>query len=225
MRFHVRFAAAAVLSFAIPASADVCTGAPPFTDVSANANYCTNTEWLKNRSITLGCVGTNYCPNDAVTRGAMALFMNRLGVALSATHLFADEDAGGFTFNSPLGDNVCRTPNVPAANYPRRAFVTATYSARSTLAMQHASRVTYSTNGGVGVFNAASGFTTKASHPGADWANTTSHASIPIPAGTQVMFALQFYRESGAGDISESRCLLVAMVANDNGTSSPFDAK
>lgn len=59
-----------------------CSGAPPFADVSASAIYCTNTEWLKNRNVTLGCTGTNYCPNDAVTRASMALFMNRLADAL-----------------------------------------------------------------------------------------------------------------------------------------------
>ena len=61
------------------ASAAPCFGASPFTDVAAGETYCTSTEWLKNRNITLGCTATTYCPNDYVTRAQMALFMNRLG--------------------------------------------------------------------------------------------------------------------------------------------------
>ena len=67
-------AAAALFVCAGAASAATCTGTPPFTDIAQNANYCTDAEWLKNRAITLGCTNsTVFCPNDVVTRGAMAI--------------------------------------------------------------------------------------------------------------------------------------------------------
>ena len=55
-----------------------------FNDVQDTDNLCNSTQWLKNRGLSLGCgAGLNYCPNDAVTRAAMALFLNRTGVALT----------------------------------------------------------------------------------------------------------------------------------------------
>ena len=64
-----------------PAVALPCVG---FTDVEDTSSFCPNVEWLKNRAITLGCTSTTtYCPSDPVTRLSMAVFMNRLGKALT----------------------------------------------------------------------------------------------------------------------------------------------
>ena len=45
-----------------------------FSDVGAGDFFCPNVEWLRNRSVTLGCGPGIYCPGDIVTRGAMAAF-------------------------------------------------------------------------------------------------------------------------------------------------------
>jgi hypothetical protein len=50
-----------------------------FTDVDASSPFCTHVAWVKNRGITLGCTSTLYCPNDAVTRLQMAIFLYRFG--------------------------------------------------------------------------------------------------------------------------------------------------
>ena len=74
------------------AGAQSCAG---FVDVPASDGFCPNVEWLKNRSITLGCTDTtHYCPTASVTRLAMAAFMNRLGTALTPTALLPGRHAG-----------------------------------------------------------------------------------------------------------------------------------
>ena len=84
MRRTSTFAAAA-LAMALgcgadPAQAQQCS---VFTDVFITDSFCPAVQWLRNRNITLGCTATAYCPGNSVTRAQMALFMNRLGIALT----------------------------------------------------------------------------------------------------------------------------------------------
>jgi len=51
---------------------------PDFSDVSPTAYYYDDVTWLADNSITLGCGGNLYCPNDPVTRGQMAAFLHRM---------------------------------------------------------------------------------------------------------------------------------------------------
>ena len=57
-----------------------CNG---FSDVQPADSFCNASEWLANRGVTLGCAAGQYCPAQNVTRAAMALFMQRLGDALT----------------------------------------------------------------------------------------------------------------------------------------------
>ena len=73
---------------ASPARAQFCPGVSPwvFDDVAASDPFCSYITWMAENGITLGCVTIDanhrlYCPNAAVTRAAMAAFMNRLGDA------------------------------------------------------------------------------------------------------------------------------------------------
>lgn len=50
-----------------------------FADVSNSNIFHNDIDALVDAGITAGCGGGNYCPNQAVTRGQMAAFMNRLG--------------------------------------------------------------------------------------------------------------------------------------------------
>ena len=61
----------------------VAAGCGGFTDVTGTDAHCDSVEWLRNRSITSGCMGNLYCPQDAVNRASMALFQHRLGGAIS----------------------------------------------------------------------------------------------------------------------------------------------
>jgi hypothetical protein len=53
--------------------ANACT--QQFTDVTIANPFCGFIERLAQDGITGGCGGTNFCPNDSVTRGQMAVFL------------------------------------------------------------------------------------------------------------------------------------------------------
>lgn len=48
-----------------------------FQDVDDGAFYADAVDFLKERQITLGCSATEFCPDQAVTRGQMAAFLER----------------------------------------------------------------------------------------------------------------------------------------------------
>lgn len=50
-----------------------------FADVPTGASYHDDVQALVEAGVTTGCGGGNYCPNNNVTRGQMAQFLNRLG--------------------------------------------------------------------------------------------------------------------------------------------------
>lgn len=72
-----------------------------FNDVQSNSFGAAFIEELASEGITGGCGGGNYCPNQAVTRTQMAIFLIRAthGVAFvppAATGIFADVPADSF---------------------------------------------------------------------------------------------------------------------------------
>lgn len=78
---------------AMPALAAPCAG---FTDVEDTSPFCANVAWIKNRNITLGCSSaTLYCPDNAVSRLALAAFLNRLGDVLLPPNVVWVAPVGG----------------------------------------------------------------------------------------------------------------------------------
>ena len=70
----------------------------PFTDVDGFENEIA---WLYREGITGGCTATRYCPNNSVTRGQMAAFLNRaLGLPGTTADFFDDDD--GTTFEGDI---------------------------------------------------------------------------------------------------------------------------
>jgi hypothetical protein len=114
---------AAFLVLAPPAMAQ-CGG---FTDVVDDGvgltAFCPSVQWVKNRSVTLGCTSpTLYCPTNNVTRLQMAAFMNRLGAALTPVELgtVANDSMVPLNLTGP-GQVRCQTAGYLVQNYPRRA--------------------------------------------------------------------------------------------------------
>ena len=134
------------------AAAQPCVG---FSDVLSTSPFCPNVEWLKNRAVTAGCgAGTTYCPNDSVTRLQMAIFMNRLGTALTPIVLTGAVAAAPVGLAASPATVVCQTPDfaLTGANqsFPRRAYVHATsnLSQPSGAGVDVKAEVAVSTNGG-----------------------------------------------------------------------------
>jgi hypothetical protein len=70
--------AAVVAAFAIAFPLGVLA-AITFTDVPVSNPFYYDIQAVANAGVTTGCGGGKYCPDDNVTRGQMAAFMNRLG--------------------------------------------------------------------------------------------------------------------------------------------------
>ncbi|MDJ0665290.1 MAG: S-layer homology domain-containing protein [Acidimicrobiia bacterium] len=76
-----------------------------FTDVPDNHVFHTDIAWIAVAGITKGCNpaegNTKYCPNDLVTRGQMAAFLDR-GLDLPATSTDYFEDDNGNIFEASI---------------------------------------------------------------------------------------------------------------------------
>ena len=59
---------------------NLCAAGPPYSDVPANAWYCSHVKRLVEQDITAGCGGDKYCPGNQVTREQMAAFVVRAKV-------------------------------------------------------------------------------------------------------------------------------------------------
>jgi len=66
---------------------------PAFPLVDARfSTFKSDIEWVFNKGITKGCTAERYCPNDAVTREQMAIFLDRaLKLPATATDYFSDD--------------------------------------------------------------------------------------------------------------------------------------
>jgi len=213
------------------AAAQNCVG---FTDVLASSPFCPNVEWLKNRGVTTGCgAGTTYCPSDGVTRLQMAIFMNRLGTALTPVSLTPGTSAASAITlpgaATPLA--LCQTADyaVTGANqaYPRRAFVygTTNVSAPTGAGVDVKAEVAMSTNGGASWTSLSNSDHYATLYSGATPGN---HVAITpfgwndIAVGQTVRFALLISRFAGTGNVTAS-CAVYATIGNRNAASTPLD--
>jgi len=206
-----------------------------FTDVPASSPFCANVEWVKNRGITTGCgAGTTYCPNDSVTRLQMAIFMNRLGRALSVEVLqrqvgFGAQVVPGAPPASPIIR--CVTAELAAAAYPRQVVANASFSGladANTVAFR--SFLLVSTNGGMtySTFDPVlPSVATRATAAANFWATTSNTEQMELAPNTAYVFAIGVRRDdigpSTLGNFAAQRCQLTASVFNRNGTATPFD--
>ena len=216
-RFPAVLAATLLLSLAGTAAAAPCAG---FTDVDTSSPFCPNVEWLKNRKVTLGCTLTTYCPNDPVSRLQMAAFMNRLGTALTPVIVQVDEVPGALDLAvSPV---VCQTVTQSITDFPRRAYLDATFSGTAASGVDVAMRVVWSSDGGATWQNlsTAQGITFV---PSAQWSAASDLGTLDLAVGGTARFGVRVTRSGvGSTDLSGSRCLLRASIGSRDGASSPY---
>lgn len=224
MRKPVLLSAAALLLSAVAplASAAPCAG---FVDVddanSAQAAFCPSVEWIKNRSVTTGCaIANSYCPNDAVSRLAMAAFMNRLGVALTPAQVRVDTSPGAIDLDANAV--VCtNTPAVAVTGYPRQAIVDLTFSAQAPADVDIAADLVKSTDGGAN-WTQLTKVGNRGYVPTNRWGALANLATTNLAVGENVIFGVRVTRASGSADLSDSRCNLRVEIGSRTGGSSPF---
>lgn len=189
-------------------------------DVPANASYCPSVQFLKNRAITLGCTATTYCPNDAVTRAQMALFMNRLSTSLEPVFVSASQSANP-AINS--GGVACQTGSFIVGNAPRVATATAMLYHNAATAQRVTARIVYSTDGGT-TWQAFSPFYTLATNVANGFATQSPVAEPTLfTVGQLVKFGIRTGEFGTAPTVADSGCSITVRIDNHNGTSFPYD--
>ena len=230
---------AMTIAIAPAALAAPCAG---FTDVDDTNPFCQNIEWIKNRGVTLGCQAPGnppiYCPSTAVPREQMAAFMNRLGNVLSpAVFLVEEVPGGGLTGPIDLdalpATRICVTPNstgtpsvvdVPPADYPRRAFIAATFSGLTGGALQYRTELQFSNNSGASWDFVWESYVNRDGANSAHWLSSSQTGTVDLEPDLPYRFSMLVSRVgAGAADFTDSRCFFTVAVYSRTGTSSPFD--
>ncbi len=87
-----------------------------FPDVPTGAFYHDSVSFIKAKGITAGCGGGNYCPNNGVTRGEMAVFLERLAGQGAAPSV-----------DAALLDGIDSTDILPGGTAPSGTTIRGTY--------------------------------------------------------------------------------------------------
>lgn len=190
---HVLYIRRLVQVFAVLALAGVSAQAwsiscvSPFVDVANSSSYCIAAQWLKQRGITTGCTdATHFCPSDAVTRAALALFLNRMGNVLAPTILHETEP-----FASDTSLVACQTAPYAVNGYVRMATGNASTYFDPDTDGQARTRLVYSTDSGASWSNWAGFYIpTSVSASLVSAASSTSPAAFFLP-GQDVIFGVQ----------------------------------
>jgi hypothetical protein len=190
---------AAIVALGVALAAPLVQAGPcaGFVDVDDSSPFCPNVEWIKNRSITLGCTATEYCPASVVSRLSMAAFMNRLGVAVLPEIVNREQ-----VFNSPLDLSnpvyLCQTVSREIQGYVRKARIDASleFAGATQSGAGYAVDPVASLDGGATWF-----YTRATSHRLAVTDGTATGTVISndfeLVPGANVAFALLVYRAPG----------------------------
>lgn len=201
-----------------------CNG---FADVSPSDTFCNAAEWLANRSVTIGCAAGQYCPSQPVTRGAMALFLQRMGVAIAPTFRHATDFFLG-DFQAPA--LLCETPEFRVVGNPRTATARAAVIGSGAASLKVlGAQIAYSTDGGASWNVPATTSVMPHSIEPDRAASWMTHAPrIAMDSGNAYRFAVRFTQPPGYGTttaaaIVRAECELLVRIENANGSTAPFD--
>lgn len=200
------------------ANAAPCAG---FTDVDDTNAFCANVEWIKNRSVTLGCGAGIFCPGSPVLREQMAAFLNRLGNALEPT--FAHTAQSGVSAQVNAAARVCVTTPVAITGYPRVASPVGSMlavMATVTGGANFTAKLVYSTDGGTTFNNWSFLETTAGTHSGIYASMSPTGGPLLLDVGQTVVFAIQ--PNNFAGTTFDAACELMVRMDSRTGASTPF---
>jgi hypothetical protein len=191
-----------------------------FVDVSPGTSHCNSVEWLRNRAIALGCTASQYCPGDAVARGAMALFQHRVGLVITPQLGFTQAGTGPIAL-APQAI-VCASDELSSAAYPRSVQATYAVSLQTSGALAAAVTLVASRNGGAS-WDVVTGTRMRIETNGAAWRSANGQAAALVHAGETLRLALAIEREIGSANVDATRCQIASMLVNRDPSSSPHD--
>ena len=217
LRVFRGLAAAVVLGIAPAAAAAPCAG---FIDVDTSATACNSIDWIKNRSITLGCTSTTtFCPVAAVPRQEMAAFLNRLGNAMTPVQIRVDTSPGAIDLDANAV--VCQTADFLAEKFPRRVVLDLTFAAQAPADVDVAADLVKSTDGGAN-WTLLTAVGNRGWVPVNRWGSLSNLATTDLTVDDTVRFGVRVTRASGAADLTDSRCNLRVAIGSRTGAASPF---
>ena len=209
---------------ALAANCGVASGFTGFTDVQDTDTICNSVQWLRNRQITVGCTSTTtYCPLDPVTRGSMALFLNRTGVALTPKLVGRQSGTSALSLNPNEFNSFCFGAALPAVNYPQTARARGTISIPMTGPMVDMFLVISFNDQPYQNMNST--FNRVTAPNGTVRINWSSN-TLDVPPGVTVGFAIGLSNPAGSGaplNLGAGICALEADLVNRNPTTAPFD--
>jgi len=170
---------------------------------------------MKNRAVTLGCGGANYCPDNNVSRLSMAAFMKRLGDALSGVSILRVVSTGALDFaTAPV---VCQTDPIAAATAPRRAVHDAVFAGLAGADSLARAQLVVSEDNGV-TWTDTQLYTPRATFRAGQWRNVRAAGHRDVEAGKAVRFGVQMSLPGGgAGGVTDSTCRLRVRLENSAG--------
>jgi hypothetical protein len=189
-------------------------GCAGFGDIDVSSPFCQHVEWIRNRSVTQGCTASAYCPNDGVSRLAMAAFLARLGAALTPVVLNVDATTGAL----PLALSVvsCQTSNFVVTGFIRRAHANAVIGAKAAANVDLGVELVASFDDGQQWVAIAQ--PSRAGLSANRWTGVGAIGSADLAVGQSVRFGVRF-GTGGApwtGDLIDSTCQLRVEIANRN---------
>ena len=173
---------AGATEYAYPAQ---CDG---FLDVAGDSPFCPSVSWMKNRTVTTGCGGGNYCPGSDVSRLAMAAFMARLGPPLSGIAIVKSETSGLLDFSqAPV---ICKTDPIAATTAPRHAVIDAVFAGLAGADSLGRMALAISEDGGTTWFPSPQLYTMRATFKANQWRSVHIASGHDIEAGKTLRFGL-----------------------------------
>ncbi len=196
-----------------------------FSDVLTAAFYHNAVEWVFNRGITAGCGGGLYCPDAPVTRGQMAVFLQKEGAALTPGFLTTVDEFSGLDISAST--NQCKSSSDYTPTFPQRAFIHTNVSVQATAAGQitYGTRGSFSTNGGVSFADAPNpAWAVFASAPANLFAASSNFAWVDLNPGTPYRFGVRVatFGWPGLTTTADFTCSVVVSILNRNPTTSPL---
>ena len=198
------------------AMAQTCGG---FSDVFPADSFCNSVEWLKNRAITLGCGGGNYCPGDVVLRSSMSLYLERIGTALAPVtlHHEANFGAGGNNFLA------CTTTPYLVSGFPRSATVVGSLSLSVHPAATWSALIEVSTDNFATAGTLLNTFyITNDMLDSLQSSFSVNTDALPLDVGTTYTFAVVTFSLNATSKSVVGNCEITARIDNRLGTSSPY---
>ena len=162
-----------------------------FSDVSTGAFFHESVGWAKDREVTVGCGGGNFCPSNATKRGEMVVFLDRAADVFTPAIIDTTEAVGAVDMD--VGVILCPTAGY-APSYPQQAVMAANGAIISAAAAPFVSLSAwgvYSTDGGANWTGFDPVPITEHDSPGAGFATAISYAGhADLVPGNNYMFGL-----------------------------------